>query len=121
MILAHYITDKLSVPFEYGVNDCVLFTVGWAELATGKKYLPEKIWKNEKEALDLIKKHGGLIAAFDQHFKRIEPNYAQDGDLTIVDGIAHIFSGAAIVSVGKHGLLNKNRLAATIAWTYHNG
>ncbi|HQS59723.1 MAG: hypothetical protein B7Y56_02995 [Gallionellales bacterium 35-53-114] len=119
--LADYITGKLSQPFEYGVNDCILFTIGWVEIATGKKYLPAKLWKNEKEALRLIKKHGGLIAVFDKHYTRIEPNYARDGDLTIVDGIAYLFSGVSIVSVGQSGLLNKSRIIATTAWTFSHG
>lgn len=118
MTLAEYITGKLSASFQYGVNDCILFTIGWVEIATGKKYLPAKIWKNEKEALHLIKKQGGLIAVFDKHFTPIEPNYAVDGDLAMVNGIAHLFSGAGIVSIGKTGLINNSRLFAQQAWTY---
>lgn len=116
MNLPDYIARKLSVPFQYGVNDCVLFTVGWVEIATGKKYLPAKLWKSEKEALKLIIKNCGLVAVFDKNFTRINPNYAQDGDLTIVGGIAYLFSGSSIVSVSKHGLINKSRLLAVEAW-----
>lgn len=116
MILADYITGKLGQPFEYGVNDCILFSVGWVEIATGKKYLPGKIWKNEKEALMLIKKHGGLIKVFDENFTRIDPNYAVDGDLTIVGGISYLFSGAQIVSVATSGLIYQTRLLALEAW-----
>lgn len=119
--LADYITSKLSQPFEYGVNDCILFAIGWVEIATGKKYLPANLWENEKEARRLIKKNGGLIAVFDKHFTRIEPNYAQDGDLAIVDDIAYLFSGAGIISVGQNGLLNKSRILATQAWVYNRG
>jgi len=117
MILADYIASKLTEPFEYGVNDCMIFSIGWIEIKTGKKYLPEKLWKNEKEAITLTKKNGGLIAVFDKTFKRIEPNYAKDGDLTVCDGVASLFSGSSIVSVSKTGLVNKLRLEATNAWT----
>lgn len=120
MTLAEYITEKLSTPFEYGVNDCILFTIGWVEIATGKKYLPEKIWKDEKEALALVNGNGGLIAVFDKHFTPVEPNYATDGDLTIVDGIAYLFSGPSIVSISKTGLVNASRLLAIRAWTHRN-
>lgn len=118
MILADYIASKLSVPFAYGVNDCILFTVGWAEISSGRKYLPEVIWKNEKEAVSLVKKNGGLVAVFDNNFTRIEPNFAQDGDLTVVDGIAYLFSGPQIVSVSKSGLVFQNRMAAKEAWNH---
>lgn len=118
MNLADYITSKLTAPFEYGVNDCILFTIGWVEIATGKKYLPATIWKNEKEALRLIKKNGGLMAVFDKNFTPVEPNFARDGDLTLVDDIAYLFSGANLISVGQNGLVSKTRLTAMHAWTY---
>lgn len=117
MILTDYILSKLDEPFQYGVNDCMLFSIGWIEIRTGKKYLPENLWTNEKEAIDMTEKNGGLIAVFDKTFKRIEPNYAQDGDLTVCDGVASLFSGASIVSVSKTGLVNKSRLDAKNAWT----
>lgn len=120
MISADYIHSKLQEPFKYGVNDCVLFSIGWVELVTGKKYLPKKLWKNEKEAIALTEKNGGLIAVFDKHFKRIEPNYAKDGDLTVCDGVASLFSGFNFVSVSKTGLVYKNRLLATNAWSVEN-
>lgn len=116
MTLADYIISKIDKPFQYGVNDCVLFTIGWAEIKHNNKYLPVKLWKNEKEALKLIKKNGGLENSFDQHFERINPNYAQDGDITVVDGIAYIFSGAGILSVGKSGVKSLSRLHAKTAW-----
>ena len=117
MILADYIAKKIDEPFKYGVNDCILFSIGWIEIKTGKKYLPVKLWKTEKEAIKLTQKNGGLIEVFDKTFKRIEPNYAQDGDLTVCDGVASLFSGASIVSVSKTGLVNKSRLEAKNAWT----
>lgn len=116
--LPDYIASKLREPFEYGKNDCVLFTIGWVELATGKKYLPEKLWTSEKSALAAIKRRGSLIMAFDKLFRRIPPNYAQDGDIAVVGGVAMLFTGAQLVSVGKEGLLHKSRMLAEFAWTY---
>lgn len=121
MTLPDYIISKISTPFEYGVNDCILFTIGWVEIATGKKYLPDVIWKDEAEALELINTNGGLVSVFDQRFVRIPANFAKDGDLTIVDGIAYLFSGSRIVSVGKDGLMFKSRTMAEIGWTHGSG
>jgi len=117
MKLFDYIAQRLNTPFCYGVNDCILFTVGWLEHATGIKYLPSEItWSSEKKALAELKKRGGIENIFDNHFKRIEPNFASDGDIALVDGVASIFSGAHCVSVGSTGLRFQNRTLAQIAW-----
>jgi hypothetical protein len=115
--LPDYIAAHLSMPFAWGVNDCVLFAVGWAEIASGKQYLPDTKWTNEFEALRLVKELGGLEAAFSENFTPIRPNFAHDGDLAICGGIAYLFSGAHIVSVGKDGLIFKNRREANCAFT----
>ena len=117
MSLSDYIISKMGIPFLYGVNDCVLFAVGWLELSTGEKFLPEITWSTEREALKKIKKLGGLEKAFGKRLREIEANYAQDGDLTIVDGISYLFSGVHIVSVGQDGLRFKSRQLAKRAWT----
>lgn len=116
MTLADYIAEKLKQPFQYGVNDCVLFTIGWVELASGEKYLPKKIWTNEQQALATLKRRGGLIKVFDKHFERIQPNYAVDGDIALVEDVASLFSASHCVSTGKDGLVFRNRLLAAMAW-----
>lgn len=116
MILPDYIASKLDHPFKYGTHDCVLFTIGWVEIATGKKYLPSKLWYNEKSALKLLSENGGMESVFDKYFEKIQPNYAQDGNLTVVDGIAYLFSGSGIVSVGHDGLMFKDRTISMKAW-----
>lgn len=117
MKLHEYITSKKDLPFEYGTNDCVLFSIGWINIASGKNYLEGMSWSNEQEAAAEIEKQGGLIKAFDARFTRIEPGYAKDGDLTVCDGVASLFSGVYIVSVSKQGLIYKSRTDATNAWT----
>jgi Domain of unknown function (DUF6950) len=119
--LQSYIAAHLKKPFQWGVNDCVLFAVGWAELATGKHFLPEVDWTNEFGAMRAIKKQGGLFEAFSRNFKIINPNYAHDGDLAIAhqdmsEPIAFLFSGANICGVGKQGLIFKPRMIAECAF-----
>lgn len=116
MTLPDYIQSKMQTPFSWGGNDCMTFTIGWVEEVTGKKYLPIPIWKNEMQALRRVKKEGGLEKVFDKNFERIEPNYAKDGDITVCDGVASIFSGRFIISVGKEGIAPKPRSMATCAW-----
>lgn len=117
MTLPDYIQSKMQTAFEWGVNDCMTFTIGWVEHVTGKKYLPEKLWKNEMQALRTVKKNGGLEKVFDKNFTRIQPNYARDGDITVCDGVASIFSGRFVISVGKDGVSPKPRTNATCAWS----
>lgn len=117
MDLPTYIAARLTAPFEWGVNDCMTFAIGWVEIATGKKHLPDELWETELQAARIIKQHGGLVAALDAHFKQIHPNYAKDGDIAICDGVVSLFSGAHIVAPGPDGLVFKPRTEADHAWT----
>lgn len=121
MNLPEYITAHLKTPFQYGVHDCVLFAVGWAELASGRQYLPKVNWNDKESAQRAIKKVGGLEAAFNKHLTRIEPNFAKDGDLALSGGIAYLFSGPHICALGKDGLIFKSRVEAECAWTIGKG
>lgn len=51
------------------------------------------------------------------NLKPINPNMAQDGDLTIYQGAACLFSGRHIVSVGEEGLVFTDRSVVSEAWT----
>lgn len=119
MTFPDYLTARLQMPFEWGIEDCICFAIGWVEIATGQDYLSAyRPWKTEKEALRLVKKLGGVEKLFDANLKRIHPNFACDGDLTLIDGTAYLFSGSHVVSVGKTGLVFRNRMEATCAWSY---
>jgi len=117
MTLPEYIAARLKVPFAWGDNDCVTFAIGWVQIATGKEYITEK-WTNEKEAAQMIKKLGGIESQFDLHLNRINPNFAKDGDVALVDDTAYLFSGVHIVGPGKDGLIFKTRMEAKCAWSY---
>lgn len=93
------------------------FAIGWVETATGKLLLPHPLWKTELQAARVIKQHGGLMAALDDHFVRIYPNYAKDGDLAIVDGVVSLVSGAHLVAPGAEGLVFRPRTEADHAWS----
>lgn len=117
--LPTYITAHLSKPFEWGVNDCVLFTIGWLEIATGIDYLSAyKPWSNERQAVRKVREAGGLLSLFDQHLQRVDPRMAVDGDIALIDGTAFLFSGPHVVSVGESGLVFINRMEAKCAWHY---
>jgi hypothetical protein len=119
MKLHDYITAQLQNPFAWGTHDCICFVVGWVEVVTGIEHLQRyKPWSNEREAWHIIRKLGGLESEFDKYLKRIPPNLAKDGDIALVDKCAYIFSGRFIVSVATDGLIFKDRMEATCAWSY---
>lgn len=117
MTLADYITDHLGKPFAWGENDCVLFAIGWLEIATGRDYLTQyKPWSSAKEAIRKVDEAGGLEGLFDAELERINPHLAVDGDIALIDRTAFLFSGPHIVSVGESGLVFLNRMDAKAAW-----
>jgi hypothetical protein len=116
MTLAEYIEKNLTNKFEWGVHDCMTFTIGWVENVTGKKYLPSEMWKNEKQARQRVKKEGGLEKVFDDNFYSIEVNMATDGDITVINNVASIFSGRYVLSTGIDGIIKKSRSEAKKAW-----
>lgn len=116
-MLDQYIISKLSTPFEYGKNDCVIFAIGWLEILNGKKYLPEKLWDSEQSAKVEILKNGSILAAVDREFDRIDINTAMDGDIGMRNGLLHIFVGSKIVAASKDGIIFFDRKLAEIAWT----
>jgi hypothetical protein len=117
-LLPIYIAQHLNLPFEWGHNDCICFVVGWIEFATGFDYLSSYKWASAKEAAELIKNLGGIEKMFNEHLEKINPNYAKDGDIALIDHTAFLFCGSRIVSVGKNGLVFKNRLEASCAWSF---
>lgn len=117
MILQEYITSHLTKRFKWGENDCCTFAVGWVEIKTGHDYLTEhRPWRTARQAARKLRDLQGLFFLFDENLKRIHPNMAQDGDLTVIDGTAAIFSGRHAVSIGINGLEYADRTRAECAW-----
>lgn len=119
MTLADYIAARLDRPFKWGEHDCVLFAVGWLEHCTGRDYLgAHRPWHSARQAMRKVEHLGGLAHMFDTYLTRINPHLAADGDLTIHQGVAALFSGPHIVSVGDSGLVFIDRTEASCAWHF---
>jgi len=118
MMLFEYISLHANKPFKWGENDCCTFIGEWVRIKTERDYLTEhKPWSSARQARKKLKDLGGLTALLQSNLKQINPNLAQDGDLTIYRGTAHLFSGRHIVSVGLDGLVFTDRTVAKEAWT----
>lgn len=106
------------IPFQWGSHDCITFSIGWLEIQTGRDYLTEhRLWRTARGASKKLRDLGGLFFLFSNNLTTIHANMAQDGDLTIYQGAAHLFSGRHIVSVGEQGLVFHDRMLVTEAWT----
>jgi len=117
--LPQYIADHLETPFGWGSHDCVLFAIGWLEIATGRDYLSAyKPWSSAKQAMRKVEAAGGLMGLFNTNLQPINPHFAVDGDIGLINGCAFLFSGPNVVSVGESGLVFLNRLDAKCAWHY---
>src|SRR5687768_11351028 len=113
-----YVQKHLKTPFKWGAHDCITFSIGWVEYKTGRDYLAEhRPWRTARQAAKKLRDLGGLFFLFQKNLQQINPNMAQDGDLTIYQGAAHLFIGRHIVSVGEQGLIFTDRLIAMEAWT----
>jgi hypothetical protein len=117
MTLADYITENLQRPFAWGSFDCALFAAGWVEHKTGRNPLEGiPAWSNKREAIKTIRAVGGLAAALDARFERINPHLATDGMLAMRKGAVMLFSGSRIVGPGWNGLVFVSRMEAEAAW-----
>jgi hypothetical protein len=119
MRLSEYIQTHSNKRFEWGVHDCITFTIGFLEIQTGRDYLTEhRPWRTARQAHKKLRDLQGLFFLFNDSLTSINPNLARDGDLAIHGNTAFLFSGRHIVSVGPDGLVFVDRMIALCAWRY---
>ena len=117
MNLSTYIQTNSKIPFSWGENDCITFAIGWLEFQTGSPYLTEhRPWRTARQAAKKLRDLGGLFFLFEKNLTSIHPNLAMDGDVTIIDGTAAIFTGRHVVSIGINGPEYADRMRAQCAW-----
>lgn len=122
--LLAFIESRHFVPHAWGrdANDCAGFALAAAEAQTGEKRAQRIRWNNRAEALRVISRFGGLEAAFDRYFQRIEPIQAMRGDIAGVPADAFgihpmVVEGALLVSPGEDGNRRAPRSAMVCAWS----
>ncbi|MEB0133772.1 hypothetical protein QN362_00335 [Actimicrobium sp. CCC2.4] len=119
MTLPEYIAANLERPFAWGSHDCVLFAIGWVNLATAVDHLDEfDKWTTERQAIRTVKAVGGLQRAYDERFKAVHPNLAQDGAIGLYQRTTGIFSGAHLICPGIQKLEFIDRSLCLLAWHY---
>lgn len=122
--LIAFIDSRHSTPYEWGrtKNDCVSFVLGAVHALTGHDRATRIKWSSEKTALRTVARQGGLEAAFDKWFVRIEPSKAMRGDIAGVPdetfGIhPMIVEGETLVSPGDKGNRRCPRRMMVAAWS----
>lgn len=126
--MGELLTARAAAPFRWGRNDCALFCADVVKAITGEDPVPEFRGKYRSEpgaqrALKSLGK-GTLTRTLDAKFDRVEPAFAQRGDLVMVKGMVGICIGAHAVFVGveregsneRDGLVRFGRSEWRRAW-----
>lgn len=103
--------------------DCVSFALAGVEAQTGVDLLADiPRWRTRKEALAVTRSVGGLRAALDARMDRVEPAFAQRGDVAGLPDKAFgvrlmLVEGQNLVGPGGDRLHRLDRSAMAIAWS----
>ena len=116
--------ERARRPFAWGRgrNDCAGFVLAAIAAQTGRDILPTVTWTTRRGAARVLRRLGGLEAAFDARLTPIAPAFARRGDVAaIVDerlGISvMIVEGTVLVGPGTRGLTRLPRSAMIRAWS----
>lgn len=84
--LHQYIQDQMGKPFEFGVNDCALFSAKAIDVIAGTSFYEDLKgkWSSKKEALIYEKEHE-IAEYLKGHFSQVENDHAQTGDIVLID------------------------------------
>ncbi len=96
-----FIDERLDRPFEWGIQDCVLFAADGILRMTDEDILAglRGQWTTAKEATDMLAGYGGMEGAGDRFFERVSVQDVQRGDLGLMtDGRREFFG---LVTLGK--------------------
>lgn len=122
--LLRFIEARAIMPHAWGRrgNDCVSFVVSAVQVETGIDRAKGLRWSTEAGALLLIERLGGLEAAFDARFRRIEPAQAMRGDVGAIAcpllGLhPMILEGPTLVGPTPRGQRRVKRRMMIAAWS----
>jgi len=91
--LHNYVENQIGIPFEFGVNDCPLFTLGAIDIMLNTEHRKDFIgkWHDQKSAWKYAKKNGDIYEhLLKWDFKRVNIQFIQTGDIIImVQDLAH--------------------------------
>ena len=103
--LADWLRAAEARPFRYGRWDCVRFTAGWVERATGTDPLAGNTYDSLAGGRALLAANGwvDLRAAVTATLPEIPRLWAVPGDLAMIDGGLGIVTGAEVACLRRGG------------------
>lgn len=102
-LLMNELERQGSMPFEYGVSDCLTMPLACVEAMTGERLWAEDWGSTTKlGAAKLLLKHGfeNVAEAFASKFEEIPVSMAQRGDVGVIEGEEIV----GVVFVGTYAL-----------------
>ena len=91
--LHNYVETQIGLPFEFGVNDCPLFTLGAIDIMLDTNHRKDFLgkWKDQKSAWKYAKINGDIYEhLLKWGFKRVNIQYVHVGDIIIMaQDLAH--------------------------------
>jgi hypothetical protein len=127
--LANFLAEKKDTPFEWGVNDCCLFTCDWLKILTGIDPASDLRGKytDALSAARILKEQAGIQNLVANYCKKyawdeVSPSLAQRGDLIILQldetqGPAlGICLGQNSAFAGQNGYILQPTLKAISTW-----
>ena len=120
--LATYVAARETVPFAWGLHDCVTFAAGAVLALTGRDPLADiAAWTTERAALRELDRRGGLAAAVSSVLTEIPLAHAHRGDIGAVDGVRGpllvVIEGMTLVGPDRDGLARLPRTKLVRAWS----
>ncbi len=122
--LNNYIDEMRYTPFEYGKNDCCIFTIKAQKIITGKTTFPEfdGTYSSLDEGKAILQKLGfkTWIGGCNKRLQKIDLSFASRGDVVSMrtfDSFAMgICMGRIGVFVGEKGIVAIPREDLKLAW-----
>lgn len=121
--LAVFTRDRRKIPYAWGTNDCVTFTADAVWAITGVDPIADirGTWDSEEGARTVLEGLGGLIAAVDARFERMDPRFAQRGDVCLIkdqngEPSLGVCIGAFAAAPGESEMLLTPMSKARVVW-----
>lgn len=123
-LLSEYLEAQATVPFEWGVSDCLMFAADAVKLITGIDPAEEARGRyNDVKSAAILSIETGIKTEeiFDRHFERGDVAFSHRGDIVLKEtdrgatfGI--VYGGKAVFKVDGVGLSYEPLMSVGISW-----
>lgn len=112
--LIQYIETQMNVPFELGVNDCILFVAGAIDAMQGTNLRANYtgLWKTQNDVNEYTKNNKSVSEVLkEMNYETVELNYIQTGDIVIIEQLENnfrtygVFTGSKVAVFTEKGLI----------------